>query len=193
MGETALLIANAAATETLIQPRGLTTTEAAAAGIIMGSMITSLTIMAIIMFIITVIASWKIFKKAGEPGWKALIPFYNYYILYKIVGMKGWFWGMLAATIIFSIVMAVDGTSAVLTMTSEQLSAFDWGAHPATLAAMGAYVVLSLGVDIYYCIRTSKAFGHGGGYAAGLFFFQPIFWLILAFGSSKYNKKAALK
>jgi hypothetical protein len=29
---------------------------------------------------------WKIFKKAGRSGWKSLVPFYNLYILIKIVG-----------------------------------------------------------------------------------------------------------
>jgi hypothetical protein len=35
---------------------------------------------------------WKIFEKAGEAGWKSIIPIYNVYIMYKIVGMKNWFW-----------------------------------------------------------------------------------------------------
>ena len=33
---------------------------------------------------------WKIFEKAGEAGWKSIIPFYNMYILYKIVWGQGW-------------------------------------------------------------------------------------------------------
>jgi Family of unknown function (DUF5684) len=35
-------------------------------------------------------ASWQMYVKAGEAGWKALIPFYNWYILMKIVGRPGW-------------------------------------------------------------------------------------------------------
>ena len=31
---------------------------------------------------------WKVFTKAGEKGWKAIIPFYNIAILYKISGMS---------------------------------------------------------------------------------------------------------
>jgi hypothetical protein len=38
---------------------------------------------------------WKIFEKAGEAGWKSIIPIYNVYIMYKIVGMKNWFWYIL--------------------------------------------------------------------------------------------------
>ena len=43
-----------------------------------------------IIFLIVIIAWWKIFEKAGQPGWKAIIPFYNAYILLKIVGKPGW-------------------------------------------------------------------------------------------------------
>ena len=33
---------------------------------------------------------WKIFVKAGEPGWAAVIPFYNAYVLFKITWGNGW-------------------------------------------------------------------------------------------------------
>ena len=38
---------------------------------------------------ITLIATWMMFKKAGEAGWAAIIPFYNAYILFKIATGKG--------------------------------------------------------------------------------------------------------
>ena len=38
----------------------------------------------IIWYVLVVVASWHIFTKAGEPGWKSIIPIYNEYILYKI-------------------------------------------------------------------------------------------------------------
>ena len=40
--------------------------------------------------VLMIAAMWKIFEKAGEDGWKAIIPFYNLYILLKIVGKPGW-------------------------------------------------------------------------------------------------------
>jgi hypothetical protein len=33
---------------------------------------------------------WRVFTKAGEPGWKALIPFYNYMVFFQIVGRPAW-------------------------------------------------------------------------------------------------------
>lgn len=44
--------------------------------------------LAIVVFEIA--ALWKVFVKAGQPGWAAIIPFYNVYILLKIIGRPGW-------------------------------------------------------------------------------------------------------
>lgn len=46
------------------------------------------TLLAFIVFL--VVCQWKIYTKAGQPGWACIIPIYNYYILLKIVGKPGW-------------------------------------------------------------------------------------------------------
>ena len=38
----------------------------------------------------TIICLWKMFKKAGLPGWGAIVPFYNIYLRFKMSGMWGW-------------------------------------------------------------------------------------------------------
>jgi len=40
--------------------------------------------------ILCVAGTWKLFQKAGEKGWKALIPYYSSYIMLKISGRPGW-------------------------------------------------------------------------------------------------------
>ncbi|MEO6882621.1 MAG: signal peptidase I [Bacteroidia bacterium] len=49
------------------------------------------TYLLIIFAVSTVIGLWKLFEKAGEKGWKALIPIYNYYIWLKLI-KKPWWW-----------------------------------------------------------------------------------------------------
>ena len=44
-------------------------------------------IIGLIVGIIMIIARWKIFTKAGEEGWKAIIPIYSDMVLCKIVGI----------------------------------------------------------------------------------------------------------
>lgn len=42
-------------------------------------------------FMITVLAiigMWKLFEKANEPGWAAIIPIYNMWIMAKIAGIN---------------------------------------------------------------------------------------------------------
>ena len=43
---------------------------------------------AVAVFLIA--ALWLVFTKARRPGWAAIIPFYNYYTLLKVVGRPGW-------------------------------------------------------------------------------------------------------
>ncbi len=48
-----------------------------------------------IAFVVIVVASmWIVFTKAGEPGWAAIIPFYNFIVLCRIGG-KPWWWLLL--------------------------------------------------------------------------------------------------
>ena len=47
-----------------------------------------LIVMGCIIGMIIIIYMWKIFKKAGEKSWKAVIPIYNLILLYKISGIS---------------------------------------------------------------------------------------------------------
>ncbi|MCL2085843.1 DUF5684 domain-containing protein [Candidatus Saccharibacteria bacterium] len=40
--------------------------------------------------IMSIIGMWMIFEKAGQKGWKALIPIYNIVILFRVAGLSGW-------------------------------------------------------------------------------------------------------
>ncbi len=64
-----------------------------------------------IIFIVVVIGLWKVFTKADEPGWAAIIPIYNYYVILKIVG-RPWWWLLLMlipiVNLIVSIIVAID-------------------------------------------------------------------------------------
>lgn len=42
------------------------------------------------ILVLQIVANWKLFVKAGEKGWKSIIPFYGTAILYKISGMSPW-------------------------------------------------------------------------------------------------------
>ena len=44
----------------------------------------------LVVVVLMVAAFWKIFVKAGQPGWAAIIPIYNAIVLLKIVGRPLW-------------------------------------------------------------------------------------------------------
>jgi len=50
--------------------------------------------------LLVIIAEWKVFVKAGQPGWACIIPIYNIYIMTKIGG-KPWWWIFLVLFIPF--------------------------------------------------------------------------------------------
>ena len=47
-------------------------------------------IVGLLIALLLIIAMWKVFTKAGQPGWASIIPIYNLYIWCKIVGRPGW-------------------------------------------------------------------------------------------------------
>ncbi len=62
-------------------------------------------------FVVAIIGVWKMFEKAGQPGWAVLIPIFNVYIMLKIARRPGW-WLLLylipVANIIIGIIVAID-------------------------------------------------------------------------------------
>lgn len=45
----------------------------------------------LIFVVVNIVAVWKIFEKAGKPGWKSIIPVYNLIVIFDILG-KPWWW-----------------------------------------------------------------------------------------------------
>lgn len=118
-----------------------------------------------VVYIISVIGQWRIFTKAGDKGWKALIPIYNAYTEIKLVWNTKMFWIIIAL-----------GAVGALTNGAEGF-----------LAIIGGLVSLAGTVlTVMEKHKLSRSFGHGVGFTLGLLFLTPVFYLILAFGGSEY-------
>lgn len=68
-------------------------------------------IIGLVVGLISLIAMWKVFTKAGKPGWAVLIPIYNFYVLLQIVGRPGWWLIMFlipGVNVIFLFIVAFD-------------------------------------------------------------------------------------
>lgn len=58
------------------------------------------------LIVLVIAGFWKVFVKAGHPGWAAIVPIYNVYILLKIAGKPGW-WLLLFFIPVVSLVIAI--------------------------------------------------------------------------------------
>ena len=103
----------------------------------------------LILIAIYVIANWKIFEKAGQPGWAAIIPIYSWIVMLDVQGRPKWW-------VIWYLIPVVNYVSALV-------------------------------MFIIQCLDYAKRFGKDGGFLAGLILLNPIFLLILAFGSAQYQ------
>gem|GEM_PF-331932 len=107
----------------------------------------------LILIAIWVIANWKIFEKAGQPGWAAIIPIYSWIVMLDVQGRPKWW-------VIWYLIPFVNYVSALV-------------------------------MFIIQCLDYAKRFGKDGGFVAGLILLNPIFLLILAFGSAQYQGVSA--
>ena len=125
-------------------------------------------VVCLVAAVIMVASMWKIFTKAGEEVCKAIIPFYNNYIIYKIVWDTKFFFISLGLILGMWFCMIGSSFSAIFTMLY--------------LACLIAGAVIGIMCDY----KLSKSFGHGAGFTVGLIFLGIIFYPILGFGRSPY-------
>lgn len=136
----------------------------------------------IIICIISIIAWWKIFTKAGLKGWKSIIPIYSQYCLFRISGMSGW-WCFLG--IVPALCMSLAGFN---------LSATEFNPTPEQMRNPMLWIglvvaVISTIVSIVQAVKLAEGFKKGTGFKVLSVFFPQLMALILGLGSSKYDKK----
>jgi len=64
------------------------------------------------ILVVLIAGAWKVFTKAGQPGWASIIPIYNAYVFLKIAGKPGW-WLILLFIPIVNIVVGIMATAAL--------------------------------------------------------------------------------
>lgn len=52
----------------------------------------------LVLIVVYIIGLWKVFVKAGEPGWAAIVPIYNLIVWVKIAGKPTWYVLLLLCT-----------------------------------------------------------------------------------------------
>ena len=66
----------------------------------------------IAFIVLLFVAQWKIFEKAGRPGWEGIVPIYNLYVMIVHIVGRPWWWLLLILIpfvgIVFGIILTVD-------------------------------------------------------------------------------------
>lgn len=63
------------------------------------------TLIPAVLALITLAGAWKVFTKAGQPGWAAIIPFYNVYILVAEIAGRDIVWVLLSIFIPLAVII----------------------------------------------------------------------------------------
>ena len=107
---------------------------------------------------------WKLYKKAGRPGWNAIVPFYNDFVLVEMVGLK-WYWFLI------DIIVSIASSFA-----SGLLYWLLW--------------LVSIGVKVNIFYNMSKKFGKDAGWIVLMTLFSGIMLPIYGYNKAVWNANA---
>ena len=68
-------------------------------------------VIALVVAVISIVVMWKLYAKAGQPGWASIVPIYNIYVLTKIAGRPGWWTVLLLipfVNLVVLVIMSID-------------------------------------------------------------------------------------
>ncbi len=143
------------------------------------------TVIQVVLLVLTIVAYWRIFEKAGEKGWKAIIPVYSSYVIYKLVWKTSMFWWSLVVGIVtvitggvfFGAILAAGGGASTMAVGGAALIA---------MLVLLAAAIISVVINIILYVKMARAYGYGGGFAVGLILVNTVFILILGLGNAEY-------
>lgn len=96
----------------------------------------------IVFAVLAIVGLWRVFTKAGQPGWAAIIPIYNVYVMLKVVG-RPWWWLLLLliplVNIIILLIVSMDLAK------SFGKGAFVWGIILLFFLSAIGYILLGFG------------------------------------------------
>lgn len=111
------------------------------------------------LYAVTAAGLWKMYAKAGRPGWAAVVPIYNWWVWVDVIGRpRWWFWVVLAAFLL------------------------SWIPLVGIVLSIAAAVLYLLG-----CLDMARRFGRGAGTGVGLWILPFVFAPLLGFGSAQFE------
>lgn len=144
---------------------------------------TAFSLVSLVITVFTIVSMWMVFSKAGQGGWKILIPIYNVYTKFKIANAKKRFWFCFLMTVAIPFVSA----SAVAGIINDIQLVGGFGIGGYNIVGILGGLVLALVIfiiNITVNFSMAKAFGLPGVFGLGLWLLPVIFYAIIAFNSN---------
>lgn len=138
----------------------------------------------IIALVVLMIVAWcKIFRKADIHPGKFFIPVYGGWLAWDIADCGGLYIATFVISVISSFITSIITTSA--TRSSYGYYRYESSALNGVMVVYIITAIICTIFQIIFCSKLARAFGKSGGFAAGLIFLNPIFIMILGFGSAQ--------
>lgn len=122
--------------------------------------------------VVTIIGKWKVFEKAGKPGWAAIVPYYNLYVEYEL--------GDFPPLLIFLNIgiSIVSFTTGMFNSLAEYYDSFIF--ISLTFSGILSLASLALSViQVLVSINIAKKFNKSALYGLGLAFLPFVFYMML--------------
>lgn len=140
----------------------------------------------ILTTILPMVGMWFVFEKAGESGWTSLIPFYNMYVLMKLVDRKKMYPLWLIGNILLWVALYAIGFAFIMLLAAGFAGGMapDWindlfHSVPIFVFALLAGIIMNAIATIMTYSGICECMGQSKIMIAGLWFFPYIFWPIL--------------
>lgn len=77
-----------------------------------GVLVLVMTVIVLAVTILMVVGMWKLFVKAGRPGWASIVPFYNTYVMVELAGRPIWWFAVILLVpilnVVFGVIVTID-------------------------------------------------------------------------------------
>ena len=129
-----------------------------------------LLVVSAVLLVVTIVGYWKVFEKMGEPGWKAIVPIYNNWVIFqRCAEVRQVFWVYCTAAVV-EVAANFGIFGPVLSLGIE-----DWAR------------TIACGTELYMFFEMARCFGQGWKDGIGMWILEFIYIPRLGFDASEYR------
>mgnify|MGYP003229283797 CR=1 FL=1 len=140
-------------------------------------------LMNVFLILLVYVVNWRVFLKAGEKGWKSLIPFYNEYVQYKFLKMKADI--VKAISDLYRVVLILQFCIVPVSIMFANIKNIFVTVFTTLILILMVLAIVY--IDFTSCSRLATSFGRGKKFAWGIFIFRFLFTTIIAFDKSEFK------